>query len=497
VVAAIAGLTALFASVWGHRARFDALGPRPALVRVVVLPFENLSGDSSQDFLSDGFTEETIARLGGMYADELGVIARTSSMSYKQARKRVDQIGRELNVDYALEGSLQATGERLRVTAQLIRTADETHVWANTYDRDARDVLEIQREIVAAVAQAIHARHATRYASAGAGSGRAFAERHHDPIAYEHYLKGRYLWNQRTGSSTRAALRHFQQAIDRQPGYALAYAGIADAYIILGSNAEMAIAESHHPRARAAALKALELDETLAEAHTSLAALLADYYWDWALAESHFRRSLALNPNDVTGHHWYSEYLMRVGRSHEAVREAEAAQRADPLSPIANVNLGYQLVRARRYDEGIARLRQTLELFPHFGPVHSALGLAYSHQGKPREALEHFQQFREIFGETPDSVGFLGFAHARSGDRRRARAALESLEGLATRQHVPATDRAIVFIGLDDRDAAFHWLERAVELRDWQMGYLATDPLYDSLRTDVRFGRLRARVGLP
>jgi TolB-like protein/DNA-binding winged helix-turn-helix (wHTH) protein/Tfp pilus assembly protein PilF len=484
VLGAVAGYTYLSPAT--------APGPAPGQTRLAVLPFENLTGDSSQDFLCDGFTEETIARLGKLYPSDLAVIARTSSMYYRGTRRRVDEIGRELNVQYVIEGSLRRESDRLRVTAQLIRTSDETHLWADTYDRPADDVLEVQSEFVASIAEAIRSRVSISAIKARSDSPHPL----HDPIAYELYLKGRYLWFQRTGPSTRAALDLFQQAVARQPRYALAYAGIADAYIILGSQAQMAMSESH-PKARAAALKALEIDETLAAAHTSLAALTADYYWDWPLAGAHFARAVALNPNDVTTHHWYSEYLMRVGRIDEAVREAEAARRTDPLSAIANVNAGYQLARARRYDEALARLEQTQELFPDFGPVHSALGLTLSHRGDTRAALAHFERMREIMGETPDTVGLLGFAQARAGDVARARLALETLDRLAAERHVPAIDRAVIHLGLDERDRAFHWLEQAIAGKEWQAAYLGVDPLYDTLRADPRFDALVRQTGVP
>lgn len=492
-VAAVFGLAAIVAV-----ALTAALMPRGASsagsdrVRIAVLPFENLSGDSSQEFLSDGFTEETIGRLGQLYANDLGVIARTSSMAYKGTRKGVDEIANELQVEYVVEGSLRLDGDRLLVTAQLIRTADQTHVWANTYDRGARDVLQIQREVVRSIAEAVHAR-LTSPSSAAAGPP---DPRGADPEAYELYLKGRYLWNQRTVPSIQAALDYFQQAIARQPRNAQAYTGLAYAYINLGSTGAVAIGETH-PKARAAALKALELDETAAEAHTALAALIADYYWDWPQVEVHFKRALALNPSDVTTHHWYSEHLARLGRVDESIREAEAARQVDPLSPIANVILGHQLARARRYDEAIARHRQSLELFPNFGPLHSALGFAYSFQGRPREALEHFERFAGIIGEAPDAVGLLGFAHARAGDVARARQCLDTLDRLAAKQHVSPIARAVIYLGLNDADAALTWLDRAVDERNWQAGMFGHDPLYDSLRKDPRFDALVRRVGLP
>jgi TolB-like protein/Tfp pilus assembly protein PilF len=454
--------------------------------RLVVLPFENLSGDAGQDYLSDGFTEEMIARLGSQYSDSLGVIARTSAMSYKGVRRRVDEIGRDLDVQFVMEGSLQRVDDRLRVTAQLIRVADQTHVWANTYERRITDILDIQQEIAAAIADATHARLAA--VGTGAMAARA-APRHEDPVAYELYLKGAHLWNQRTGGAVRSSLAFFQRAIERQPRYGLAYVGVANAYIILGSSSEMAYGDAY-PLAHAAVLKALEIDE-------SLAAMIADYDWDWPRANEHFRRALALNPNDVTTHHWYSAYLSRVGRRDDAVREAEAARRVDPLSPNANINLGHQLILARRFEAGIARHTQSLELFPEFSLLHSALGFAYSHAGRPALALQHFERFRTLAGETPDTVALTGYAYGRAGDVPRAQRALETLDGLAASRFVPAIDRAVIHIGLGESDAAIRWLNRAVDERNWQVGFLAVDPLYDPVRTDTRFRSLVTRVGLP
>jgi TolB-like protein/DNA-binding winged helix-turn-helix (wHTH) protein/Tfp pilus assembly protein PilF len=489
VIGAVAALVVVIAA--GLAWRRDAGSPPP---RLVVLPFENLSGDTTQEYLSDGFTEEMIARLGSQYADSLGVIARTSAMSYKGTRKRVDEIGRDLDVQFVMEGSLQRVDDRLRVTAQLIRVSDQTHVWANTYERRITDILDIQQEIAAAISDATHASLAAN--GPGATAAATAAPRHNDPVAYELYLQGRHLWNQRTGPEVRSSLTFFQRALERQPRYALAHVGIANAYLILGASSEMAYGDAY-ALARAAVLKALEIDDSLGEAHTSLASLITDYDWDWPQADAHFRRALALNPNDVTTHHWYSEFLMRVGRRDEAIREAEAARRVDPLSPNANINLGHQLILARRFDAGIARHTQSLELFPQFSLLHSALGFAYAHAGRPALAVQHFERFRTIVGDTPDTVALTGYAYGRAGDVRGARRALETLDGMTASRSVPAIDRAVVHIGLGESDAAIQWLSRAVDERNWQVGFLAVDPLYDPVRTDARFRSLVTRVGLP
>lgn len=490
-VLAVAAVAVYAISAWRPRGA-ESGGGQP---RIVVLPFQNLTGDPNQEFLSDGLTEELIAQLSRLAYGDLGVIARTSAMHYKQTRKRVAEIARELNARYVLEGSVRREGDRLRVTAQLIRSSDELHLWAETYQRDAREILAVEQEIVSAIAHAIHGR-VVAEDSPGPGSERPGSQSPVDPAAHELYLKGRHLWNQRTAPSVRAAVEFFERAIDRQPRYAPAYAGLAEAYIILGAMAEMAQSESYS-RARVAASTALEIDDALPEAHTALAAILGEYYWEFTDAEAHFKRALALSPSNTTALHWYSDHLMFMGRTAEAVRAAEAAQRLDPISPVVNVNLGMQLLRVGRFDEAAVRARQTFELFPDFLRAYVPLGLACTHQRKFSEAIDAFERFRALAGETPDALGLLGYAHARAGDHARAREALAALDRLAQTRHVPAYERAVIYAGLDDRDAAFEWLERAISAREWIVLLLNVDPIFEPIRSDARFTPLIAKVGLP
>jgi serine/threonine-protein kinase len=364
-----------------------------------------------------------------------------------------------------------------------------------SYQRDTSEILAVEQEIVSAIAQAIHGRVAAE-SSPGGGPEGSGSKPPVDHVAHELYLKARHLWNQRTPQSVHAAVGFFERAIDRQPRYALAHAGLAHAYIVLGAMAEMTPSEAYS-RARLAASTALEIDPALPEAHTALAAILGEYDWKWADAETHFRQALTVSPSYATAQHWYSDYLMFMGRTDEAVRAASAAHRVDPLSPIVNTNLGMQLLRVGRFDEAVAQIRQTFELFPDFHRGYVPLGLAQTHQRKFTDAIAAFERFRALAGETPDALGLLGYAQARAGDQVRAREALATLDRLARTRHVPAYERAVIYVGLDDRDAAFEWLERAVSAREWLVLLLNVDPIFEPIRSDTRFGPLVAKVGLP
>src|SRR2546429_412815 len=348
-IAIVALVLALFAT--GYFARFAS--PRHAVspgdkIMLAVLPFENLTGDPRQEYLSDGLTEEMITQLGRMHPERLGVIARTSAMQYKNTQKGMDQIGRELGVAYVLEGSLRRAGDHVRVSAQLIQVRDQTHLWAESYERDLRDILALQNDVAQAIARQIEIKLTPQQ------QARMARARSIDPRVYEFYSKGRYFWNKRSEEGYRRAIQYFQQAIARDSEYAPAYAGLADAYALLGSmpNVELPRSEAM-PRARAAALKALELDDSLAEAHTSLAFVRMHFDWDWPGAEREFVRALQLNPGYATAHHWYAFWLIAQGRAEDALQEIRAAQRLDPLSLIINTGGGEILDYGRRPDEAI------------------------------------------------------------------------------------------------------------------------------------------------
>ncbi len=309
------------------------------------------------------------------------------------------------------------------------------------------------------------------------------------------YVRGRYFWNKGMAEGYRKGIEHFQQAIALDPGYALAFAGLADSYNLLGSYGEMPMRDSH-PKARAAALRALELDDQIAEAHTSLGAIITGYYWEWPEAEKHLRRALALNPDYATGHEWYSEYLSRMARHEEAIRAAQRAQEIDPVSLRANSHVGLAFYRARQYDDAIEQLQDTLELNPDLFTAHVIFGLSLVQKRMYGEAIAELQKARVVTGSSPDSVGLLGYGYGMAGMKREARDALKELDQLSRHRYVSPFCKVMVYIGLGEKDRAFEWLERAYEERIWHLGVLAADPMFDPLRSDPRYTDLLRRMNL-
>jgi TolB-like protein/Flp pilus assembly protein TadD len=484
-ISAIA-LTACAYLVW-QRLRAS---PAPSIVTLAVLPMVNLSADPQNEYLSDGLTEEMIAELGSLEPTRLSVVARTSAMHYKHTRKRVDVIARELGVDYVLEGSVRRVGEQVHITAQLVDARTQRHLWAEQYDRAARDVLSAQSEVVRAIRQAVSAQLTERV-----GSPRLPAfRRPDDPEAFHLYLRGRYEWNKRTAEGLQKAIHHFTAAIERDPTYAAAYAALADTYAVMGSAGMMPISESH-PRGRAAAQKALEIDETLGEAHAALASIITDYYWDWAEAERRFRRAIELNPSYATARQWFSFYLGHMGRFDEALAEAKRARELDPLSPVIDANVGVVHLRAGRSDEAIAHLQRVITMDSQFGFAHACLGLAYLQNAMVEQAIREFQTAKTL-SSLPNLDALIGYAHARAGRRREAEAILAKLQDDTITRFASAYDIALVYTALGDRDGAFSWLNRAVDGREWFVVMLKVDSLLDPLRSDPRYGRLLQRVGL-
>jgi TolB-like protein/DNA-binding winged helix-turn-helix (wHTH) protein/Flp pilus assembly protein TadD len=460
---------------------------------LAVLPFDNLSGDADQEFLSDGLTEEMITQLGRLEPDRLRVLARSSTWKYKRSDRDIGQLRRELGADYVLEGSLRRAGERVRVTAQLVQVDDQSQVWAETYDRDLRDVLIVQSEVAAAVARTIAV---TLTPDAQARLARA---RPTHAEAYQDYLRGRFFLNRRTEATLKQAIGYFQKAIAADPGYAPAYSGLADSYSSLGASSIVGGLPPRQamPEAKAAALKALQIDGTLAEAHTSLAMVHLLYEWDLAACEKEFRRALELDPNYTTAHHWYSHCLLPLGRTEESLAESKRALALEPLSLVVGNHLAWHYLYARQYDQAIEQFRKTLELDPAFPQTQRYAAWAYLQKGMHPEAIAALRAALNSLGRDPEIEGELGHALAMAGQRAEARAMLEGLGHLSATRYVSPYSVALVHAGLGDRDQALAWLDKAYAERSDYMPYLRLEPMLDGLRSDYRFAALVGRVDLP
>jgi TolB-like protein/DNA-binding winged helix-turn-helix (wHTH) protein/Tfp pilus assembly protein PilF len=462
-------------------------------VMLAVLPFENLTGDASQEYFSDGLTEEMITQLGGLDPRRLGVIARTSVMHYKDTHEPLDQIGRELGVQYILEGSVRRDSDDVRVTAQLIRVRDQTPVWSRQYDRQLRGLLVLQREIGQEVADQIQLTLGANKPTEAA-SGPPLSPQGYE--AYDLYLKGQYFWNKRTVEGFQQAIDYFQRAADTDPTYARAYVGLADSYALIGGYSGHPQAEFMQ-KARSAALRALELDERSAEAHTALALVVQNYDWDWQTAEREFRRAIELNPNYATAHHWYAEHLMWRGRFDEALQESERARQLDPLSLIIAADRGAILYYARQYDEAIAQFRAVRELDPAF-PRAGIIVAAYEQKGMFAEALADIEGGRTMYdsSNSPWYWSALAKAYGRTGQRERAERALEKLKELNRRQEVDADVFIGAYTGMGDKDQTLAWLEKAYSQHSNVITTLKVEPDFDPLRGDPRFQDLLRRAGL-
>ena len=458
---------------------------------LLVLPFQNLSADAEQEYFSDGLTEEMITQLARLQPERLAVIARTSSMHYKGTNKTIGQIGRELGVHYILEGSVRREGKRVRISAQLIRASDQAHVWADSYDRELSGILAVQNQVAQAVAREIRitlsAQERTRLASS----------RPVVPEAHESYLKGRFFWNKRTPEGLRKAIEHFERAIEIDAGYAAPYTGLADAHLLLLEHADVSPQEGL-PKAKAAALKALEIDSELAEAQASMGMIRFCQEWDWAGAEKDFQRAITLNPNYVTAHHWYALLLATTGRLDEARVEIERAVKLDGLSPLMRTAAGWRVyAAARQYDQAAHELRLGIELDPLSGTARRRLGAVYLLAGKHKEAIAELRESVRLSGETPIAQADLGHAYAVAGMQAEARKVLDQLQRLSRSHYVDATRFALIYTGLGERERAMEWLEKAYERRDMGLIMLRPDPRFDPLRNDPRYQSLIRRMKLP
>jgi TolB-like protein/Flp pilus assembly protein TadD len=463
---------------------------RPQIKSLAVLPLKNLSGDPTQEYLADGMTEALIGRLARIRG--LRVISRTSVMRFKDSQLSVPEIARTLGVDALVEGSVIREGERIRVHTQLIRATTDEHIWSEEYQREYQGILAIQEEVARSVAER------TQISLTPPERAALAPTRAVDPRAYEDYLKGRYYLNERTEDAMNKSVAYFQQAIGRDPRYALAYSGLADAYALLGFRGGIPSKDALS-RAKTAALKAIELDDTLAEPHVSLAFIAETHEWDWATAEREYHRALELNPGDSRTHHWYAGYLMYVGRFEQGVGEAKRARELDPLSLPINNALAGRLLVAGRVDEALEQLRKTLEMNAYFAPAHQTAGWLYLNQGKHEEAIHEFQQALQLSGT--DDTNFvldLGFAYAAAGQRAEARRILEKLKKRHEQGLVPSGPIAILYGALGESDQAFTWLEKAYEERDPELTYLKVPGRrFEPLRHDARFQQLVHRMGFP
>ena len=457
---------------------------------LAVLPLENLSRDPEQEYFADGMTEQLITDLAKI--SELKVISRTSVMQYKGARKPLPQIAQELGVDAVVEGSVQRSGDRVRISAQLIDARADQHLWARSYERDLRNVLALQDDVAQAIANELKIKLASE------GQPRLTGSRPVDPEAYEAYLKGRYYASKRTEKDLKKSIEYFQQAIEKDPNYASAYSGMADAYALLGFRGNLPSNEALS-KAKAAALKAVELDDSLADAHASLAFIAEIHEWDWATAEREYKRALELNPGYAAGHNWYAGYLMYVGRFDEGIAEAKRARDLDPLSLPVNNALAGRLLVAGRVDEALEQLKKTLEMDPRFASAHQTLGWAYLNMGKHEEAIQEFQQALQLSGtDDTDHMVDLGFAYAAAGKREQARKILAKLQKLHEQGVVPSGSIAILYGSLGELDEAFAWLEKAYEERDPELTYIKVPARrFEPLRHDPRYQDMLRRMGLP
>lgn len=467
--------------------------PPTSHVMLAVLPFENLTGDASQDYFSDGLTEEMIAQLGQLNPQRLGVIGRASVMQYRENQKPLSQIARDLGIQYVLEGSVRRDSEKVRITAQLIQVSDQKTVWSRQYDRGLTTLLALQQEIAQEIADEIQLALGDGQKRIAPARGLANSPTSYD--AYDLYLKGRYFLNNRNAQGFQQAIEYFQQAIAKDPRYALAYAGLADSYA-LTSSYSLDPDENLIPKARAAALRALQIDENLAEAHTSLALIAENYDWDWQTAEKEFRRAIELNPNYPTAHQWYAEYLAWQGRFDEAFAESERARQLDPLSLIITTDHSAILYYSRQYDRAIEQLHTVLDMESTFPRAHAILIQAYVQKGQFAQALADIEKQRRV-DDSPGNWAMESYVYGRAGQLAQARRALAKFEQLNRHGQLdPAAMHVLAYVGIGDKEKLFSALQQASQERSNSLTALKVDPMYDPFRADPRFQALLRRVGL-
>ena len=491
LLGAAAGIAVLAAVIWVVRLRTGrastASNGASYYQSIAVLPLANLSGDPSQEYFADGITDALITGLSRI--SSLRVISRTSAMRYKRSAKPLPEIARDLNVDAVIEGAVIRSGSRVRVTAQLIEAKSDRHLWAGEYDYELRDVLTLQSDASQAIANEIRVKLTPM-------EQQRLAARHPvNPEALDEYLKGRSFWGQRTEPGLRKAIEHFQSAIGKDPDYAMAYSGLADSYSILGVYTYVSPTEAF-PKAKVAALKALLLDDNLAEAHVSLGIVLERLDWDWDGVDRHQRRAIELDPGYATAHHWRSYHLDVMGRFDEGIQEMGLAWRLDPFSLPINTSYGTAFLYARRYDDAMRKYREAEELDPNFILVHSEIARVYSQTGRLDLAISEAQKAAELSNQLPRFVAEVACALALSGQPSKAREILHELKRRSMQRYVSPYDLALIYTALNDKDAAFNSLEGAYRERSAWLPWLNRDPRWDALRSDPRFESLVERIGL-
>src|SRR5246127_3450022 len=473
-----------FVGIWKARSRNR---PSPDIRSLAVLPLESLSGDASQDYFADGMTDELITDLGQISA--LRVISRTSVMAYKRARKPLPQIARELNVDAVVEGTVLRSGDQVRITAQLIEGSSDRHLWSQSYEGQLRDTLALQNQVARAIADEIRVNLNSQERAALKNVQVV------NPEAYESYLKGRYFWNKRTADGLKVALAYFNQAIEEDPKYAQAYSGLADTYALLGDwEYGVMTPKEALPKAKAAALKALELDDNLGEAHASLGFCLDGFDWDLEAGGREFRRAIELNPGYATAHHWYAWHLSLLGQYDEAIAEMKKAESLDPLSLVINADLAELFVLAHSYDESIRQSRKAIEMDPNFGLAHNHLAQAYLQEHMNDESVAELQKAVQLSGDSPTCVANLARAYVASGNRSEAERLLNDLKKRSNHSYSHASEIAVIYAALGDKNQAMSWVEKGYEER-FNPGVLLR-PGFDPLRSEPRFQELVHRIGL-
>ncbi len=454
---------------------------------IAVLPFVNASADPNTEYLSDGITESTINSLSQLSG--LRVVPRTTVFRYKGQQVDPQKVGRDLGVRAVLTGRVIKLDDTFHIQTELVDIANDSQLWGERYDWKPSDIIAGQQEIATRISEKLRLR------LTGEEQKRLTRRYTENADAYQAYLKGRYHWNQRTEAGLKKAVEYFRQAIEIDPTYAAAYSGLADSLTGLGYSSYLAPKDAF-PQAKAAEVKALEIDPMLAESHTSLAYAKLYYDWGWPGAEREFKRAIEINPNYATAHHWYSVYLTAMGRPDDASREIRRAQELDPFSLIINTDMGFELYYSGQYEQAIKQLRAALEMKQDFPLAHLWLGRAYQEKGMYAQAVEEFKKVETVIHGWPVTIAAIGYVDGVSGNKGEARKVLDELSELSKQEYVTPYGVALVYAGLGEKEQALHWLEKAYQDRANWLVWLKLDPRWSSLRSDPRYADLVRRVGL-